>query len=61
MSLQWRWVTEGLAEVTFDLICRTEIQLLEEFGRDGDGTSSAHAIESLVSSEVSMEMAIVHF
>ena len=34
-NLQWRWVTNGLSELTRDFVLRREIDLLEQLGRDG--------------------------
>lgn len=58
MNLQWCRVTESLAEFAFHLVLRREVDLLEEFRRDGDAASSLDASESLVCLHVSVEVVV---
>ena len=46
-DLHWSWVTESLAEISSYSILGREIELLEEFRRDGDAASCADAAKSI--------------
>lgn len=43
--LHWRRVTEHLSQITLDIVLWREVQLLEEFGRDGNAASCPDSIQ----------------
>jgi hypothetical protein len=47
MNIQWSWVGKGLSEISFNLILRRQIYLLEEFRCHHNAATSSHLLQEV--------------
>jgi len=57
--LQWCRIAKSLSQITFDLVLRRQIDLLEQLWRDRDASRSLNALQRLHWLHIAMQMSAI--